>query len=341
LGVTVAALRGPARGHRGPATERFDGEVFRNLVDEPHGTAFEFVAMRLTTEYARWPEWVETPATVPDRRLEPGRVRATFVNHATVLLQVGPLNILTDPIWSERTSPVGWAGPRRVHAPGIAFDDLPPIDAVLVSHDHYDHLDLGTLRRLAARDRPRIYTGLGLASWLERNGLDEVTELEWWQAVDLAPQHRLVFAPAQHWSGRGLRDRQRTLWGSYLVEHAGRRLYFAGDTASGPHFAELSRRYGPVDLAFLPIGAYAPPSFMRSAHLDPEEAVAAHAQLRARTSMAIHFGCFQLSQEGRDEPVERLAAARLAAGLAAERFIAPLPGDALELLGSPVVAVAP
>jgi L-ascorbate metabolism protein UlaG (beta-lactamase superfamily) len=334
--LLVAVSSGPSRGHRGPVTERFDGEVFHNLVDVSHGTPLEFVTMRLTTEYAVWPKWVETPRAIPERRLEPGRVRATFVNHATVLLQVGELNLLTDPIWSERASPVGWAGPQRVHAPGIAFDALPPIDAVLLSHDHYDHLDLPTLRRLTARDRPRVYAGLGLRTWLEEEGIERVTELDWWQSVELSPAHRVTFAPAQHWSGRGLHDRRRTLWGSFVVEHAGRRLYFAGDTASGPHFAAVARRHGAVDLAFLPIGAYAPPSFMASAHLDPAEAVAAHAQLRARTSMAIHFGCFQLSQEGRQEPAERLATARRAAALDAQRFVAPRPGDALELapLGS-------
>jgi L-ascorbate metabolism protein UlaG (beta-lactamase superfamily) len=312
-------------------SERFDGEVFHNLVDQPHGTPLEFVAMRLTTDYARWPRWVETTPTVPDTRLEAGRIRATFVNHATVLLQVGALNVLTDPIWSERAGPLNRLGPRRVHAPGIDFAAVPPIDVVLLSHDHYDHLDLPTLQRLAARDRPRVFAGLGLGSWLARQGIQRVTELDWWQQVDLTPDHRLIFAPAQHWSGRGLRDRRRTLWGSFVLEHAGRRLYFAGDTASGPHFVEVARRYGPVDLAFLPIGAYAPPSFMRSAHLDPEEAVAAHAQLRARASMAIHFGCFQLSQEGCAEPAVRLVAARAAAGLNEEAFIVPLPGDAVEL----------
>ncbi len=328
--AVVGALLSTPRGYTGPVSGHFDGQRFRSPVDRPHGTMLEFLSMRATTEYARWPSWVETePAPRPSRRLASGEMRATFVNHATVLLQFGQVNMLTDPTWSARASPLAWSGPRRVHAPGVRFEDLPPIDAVVVSHNHYDHLDLPTLRRLAGRDRPRVLAGLGLESWLEDRGVGNVSELDWWQSVELTPEIRVTFAPAQHWSGRGLRDRSRTLWGSFVVEYGERKLYFAGDTAKGPHFAEVRKRFGAVDLALLPIGAYAPPSFMASAHLNPVEAVEAHGQLAAGRSMAIHFGCFQLSQESREEPVERLAAARRAAGLAAAEFVAPVPGQTL------------
>ena len=325
--LLVAGFAVPPPGYRGPASDHFDGARFSNLVTASHGSMLDFLAMRMTTEYAKWPEWVETEgATALAERLGPGEVRATFVNHATMLLQLGPVNVLTDPIWSERASPVGWAGPRRVHAPGIRFEDLPPIDAVVVSHNHYDHLDLETLRRLSAVHRPRIFVGLGLASWLTERGVEGAEELDWWQGLELGSEVRVTFTPTQHWSSRGLRDRRRTLWGGFVLEHRGRRLYFAGDTAVGPHFAQVGERFGGVDLALLPIGAYAPRDFMSSAHLSPEEAVAAHAQLRAEQSMAIHFGTFQLSQEGREAPVERLVAAREAAGLEPREFIVPRVG---------------
>ncbi len=318
--------------YAGPISDHFDGERFFNLVSAGHGSGGDFLRMRLTTDYADWPEWVETPAAPPPAaRLRPGELAATFVNHSTVLLQIGDRNLLTDPIWSRRTSPVDWAGPRRVHAPGIRFEDLPPIDHVLVSHAHYDHLDLPTLRRLAGSHQPAVWAGLGVGEWLVRRGVEPTRSVDWWQTVELGPDLRLTFTPVQHWSNRGFRDRNRSLWGGFVIEHAGRTVFFAGDTAAGPHFELIRHRFGPIDLAMLPIGAYAPPWFMRSAHLDPEEAVAAHRELEAQRSMAIHFGCFQLSQEAREEPGERLARARTAAGLPAGDFIVPAVGETLRV----------
>jgi L-ascorbate metabolism protein UlaG (beta-lactamase superfamily) len=334
--VIVAGFAVPPDGYRGAPSDHFDGERFSNLVDASHGSVLDFLAMRMTTEYARWPRWVETePAPAPPRRLGRGEVRATFVNHATVLLQLGPVNILTDPTWAERASPLGWAGPRRVHSPGVRFEDLPPIHAVIVSHNHYDHLDLATLRRLAAAHRPRVLVGLGLEGWLAARGVEGAEQLDWWESVELGRDTRVTFTPTQHWSSRGLRDRRRTLWGGFVLEHAGRSVYFAGDTAAGPHFARVGEHFDGVALALLPIGAYAPRDFMGSAHLSPEEAVAAHHELRARRSMAIHFGTFQLSQEAREAPGRRLAVARAAAGLTAAEFVVPAVGETLEITGTP------
>ena len=339
VAVFAGALARRPAGHSGPPGEHFDGERFHNLVDAPHGSVLDFLAMRATTDYARWERWIEVaPASAPRRRLATGEVRATFINHATVLLQVGPVNVLTDPVWSERASPLSWAGPRRVHRPGLRYEDLPPIDAVVLSHNHYDHLDLPTLRRLAIDHAPRVLAGLGLRRWLAQRGVGRAEELDWWQGSQLAADVRVTFTPTQHWSSRGLRDRRRTLWGGWVVEHAGKTVYFAGDTATGPHFARVAERFGPPDLALLPIGAYAPRDFMGTAHLSPAEAVAAHLELGARRSMAIHFGTFQLSQEAREAPGRLLAAARLAAGLDDGEFIVPAIGETVTLASaSPAV----
>jgi L-ascorbate metabolism protein UlaG (beta-lactamase superfamily) len=234
----------------------------------------------------------------------------TFVNHITFLVQLDGLNVLTDPVYSDRVSPFRSVGPRRVHAPGLAFEALPSVDVVLLSHNHYDHLDLDTLRRLAAGHAPRIVTGLGNAAFLREHGVDGVVELDWWGRAAVAGAD-ITFTPAQHWSGRGLRGRNRTLWGGFVLERGPARLYFAGDTGYGAHFAEVRRRHGAADVALLPIGAYAPRWFMREHHMDPDDAVRAHLDLGAQTSVATHFGCFQLTDEGIDDPVAELAAARV------------------------------
>jgi len=321
-----------SRGWNGPVSDHFDGETFHIPVETPHRGHLGFLWMRLTTEYAEWPERVEIgPPTRPEGRLAAGHVRATFVNHATMLLQVGPVNILTDPIWSPRTSPVEWLGPARVHDPGVRFEDLPPIDAVVVSHDHYDHLDIATLQRLTRTHQPLVLAGLGLENWLDEQGVGNLRQLDWGDSVEVGEGVRITMTPSQHWSGRNFADRRRTLWGSYVIESEGHRIYFAGDTAAGAHFAAVRRDFGPVDLALLPIGAYAPAEFMSSAHLNPEEAVAAHRQLESTFSIGIHFGCFQLTQEARDEPAQRLIEARSRAGLERADFAVPAVGEAFDL----------
>ena len=240
--------------------------------------------------------------------------------------QFDGLNVLTDPVWSERASPLQWLGPRRVRAPGLAFEALPRIDLVLVSHDHYDHLDLHTLQRLQAVHSPCFVTTLGNRAFLEDHGLAEVHELDWWQQVDVAGA-LVTLTPAQHWSGRGFRGRNRTLWGGFVIERRGLRVFFAGDTGYAAHFRDIRARFGPVDLALLPIGAYEPRWFMRDQHMDPVEAVQAHFDLQARRSIGTHFGCFQLTDEGIDEPVRELAVARRRHGIRDDAFIALETGE--------------
>jgi L-ascorbate metabolism protein UlaG (beta-lactamase superfamily) len=268
----------------------------------------------------RWPKWIdEAPGVRPPERVGGGELRVTFVNHATALVQMDGLNVLTDPVWSERVSPVSWAGPKRVRAPGIRFEDLPPIDLVLLSHNHYDHLDVPTMRRLADGHRPRILTGLGNVELFDAERIRGGEEMDWWDEREVAPGARVIATPAQHFSGRGPFDRNTTLWMAFVLEGPSGRVYFAGDTGYGPHFARARERLGAMRLALLPIGAYDPQWVMAAVHMDPAGAVRAHHDLEAGTSVGIHWGSFQLTDEGVDEPVRDLETA-LAADPASPRF---------------------
>lgn len=316
-------------GWQGPISDHFDGRVFYNPgMPRAEKSWIDLWRWRLGGGKVAWPERVvdpHGPLPVPGVPAAPGRdgeVASTFIGHATFLLRWRGLTVLTDPVWSDRCSPVSWAGPRRARPPAVAFDDLPPIDLVLLSHNHYDHLDLSTLRRLDAHSRPLIVTGLGNRGFLAQHGLSRVVELDWWQAHDIAGA-RVTFAPAVHWSNRGGYGRNATLWGAFMVEAGGTRVYFGGDTGYGPHFAETHRRLGAPDLALLPIGAYEPRWFMKSMHMNPAEAVQAHRDLQARRSLGLHFGTWQLTDEGIEAPVVALAEARMLGGMAEDEFRAP------------------
>ena len=245
-------------------------------------------------------------------RATPGHRSVTWVGHATVLLQLGALNVLTDPMWGERASPFGWIGPRRLMAPGVAFDALPPIDVVLLSHNHYDHLDAGTVRRLSARWPDATWLcPMGLSRLLKTFGVRHVVERDWWQAVE-TPDWSATCIPAQHFSARGLRDRGDTLWSGWTMAADGVRVCFAGDTALHPEFGTIAARLGPFDLVMLPVGAYEPRWFMGSVHMNPEDAIEAYRALAAvggspPPCLAIHWGTFKLTDEPIEEPPARFA----------------------------------
>ena len=311
-------LGGP--GHRGPVTDHFDGTVFHNATGGAGKSFGDFWRWQRTRRPKPWPQWVDNTATpAPPAALAADAAAVTFINHITFLVQLPGLNVLTDPVYSDRVSPFQSVGPRRVRQPGLAFEALPKIDLVLLSHNHYDHLDLATLRRLAATHAPRVVTGIGNAAFLQEHGVAPVVELDWWQVAHERGA-AITFTPARHWSGRGLRGRNRTLWGGFVLRHGPLQIYFAGDTGYGAHFAEIRARHGAADVALLPIGAYEPRWFMQEQHMDPHDAVRAHLDLEARVSIATHFGCFQLTDEGIDDPVRELAAARARLGVAAARF---------------------
>lgn len=246
----------------------------------------------------------------------------TWIGHSTLLLQVAGINLLTDPHLTDRASPLSWAGPKRLMAPGLAFTDLPAIHLVLLSHNHYDHLDLPTLRWLAQQPderQPQIIVPLGLRSFLAQHGVGKVLELDWWQRVTVGDA-TIHAVPVQHFSARTPFDRNQTLWAGYVVEHPVLRFFFAGDTGYSADFEVIGRKFGPMDLSAIPIGAYEPRWFMHPMHVNPEEAVKIHQDVRSRRSVAIHWGTFELTDEPLDEPPKRLREALVAAGIAAEEF---------------------
>jgi L-ascorbate metabolism protein UlaG (beta-lactamase superfamily) len=314
-----------------PLSDHYDGRAFHNVHDRTGKTLRDVWRWRRSSTPEPWPAWVEDPPQPPPARLGPGRIAATFIGHASVLVQLGGRCVLLDPIWSPRCSPLRFAGPRRVRRPGQALAALPGVDLLLVSHNHYDHLDLPTLRQVRRRWQPPAATGLGNARHLAKAGIHGARELDWWDSVELAGL-RVTYVPAQHFSARTPFDRNRSLWGGFVIEAPGACVYFAADSGWCPHFAEIAARFPRIDLALLPIGAYAPRFFMRTQHMDPEEAVAAHKVLRPRRSIGMHFGTFAgLTDEAIDAPERWLAEARARQGVTAEAFGTIPFGATLEL----------
>jgi L-ascorbate metabolism protein UlaG (beta-lactamase superfamily) len=286
-----------------PTSQRhFDGKRFFNP-DAPQARGFlDALRWKLTSRPESSACFVsDVEPSKPPSCVEGKGLRVTMINHATLLLQQSGMNILTDPIWSERASPFTWIGPRRRRKPGVRWEDLPRIDLVLLSHNHYDHLDLFTLRRLTDRGQCQFVVPARVAPFLRSRSIGPVQELEWGESLPLG-RSTIHAVPAFHFSARTLFDRNRTLWCGYVIEAADRTIYFAGDTGFGNHFAGIRERFGPPRLALLPIGAYEPRWFMSPVHMAPEEAVRAHHVLGAETSIAIHHGTFQLGDEGIDTP---------------------------------------
>ena len=316
------------RYYRGPLSDHFDGVRFFN----PGQPSTD----RSLVDLARWrfggsrSPWGPAPGgrCVPAAAV--GGLAVTLVGHASLLLQIGGRTLLIDPVWAERASPVQWAGPRRVNAPGIAFADLPPIDAVLITHDHYDHLDTAALRRLWRRGRPRVVAPLGNDAVIGRDAPEIVVEtLDWGQSAALGDGVTAWLHPAHHWSARGIGDRRMALWGGFVITSAAGRVYVAGDTAYGDGgiFRDVRSRYGAPDVAILPIGAYEPRWFMKDQHVDPAEAVQVMLDCGARQALGVHWGTFQLTDEPRLAPAEALAAALRRRGLGPASFVAMRPGD--------------
>jgi len=252
-------------------------------------------------------------------RANAGAPTVTWVGHSTLLVQLDGVNLLTDPQWSSRASPVSWAGPARVTPPGLPFEALPPIHIVLISHDHYDHLDVATVRRLAATHRPRFYVPLGLKAWFADLGITDVEELDWWDSRHVRGL-TLTCVPAQHFAARTPFDTNRRLWGGWTVAGRDRRLFFAGDTGYYDVFREIGARLGPFDLAAIPIGAYVPPAIMQFTHVTPEQALQIFADVRAQRFLAVHWGTFDLAEEPIDEPPRRLLTASSRLGLAPDQI---------------------
>jgi L-ascorbate metabolism protein UlaG (beta-lactamase superfamily) len=307
--------------YRGPRSNHFDGERFVNANPAyEERTPLDLARWLIQRDPGPWPERFEPPGPKPPAEVEAGRLRATLINHSTVLVQMDRTNILTDPVWSDRVGPLSGVGPKRKRSPGVRFEDLPKIHVVLISHNHYDHLDLPTLKRLWDEHQPIFVVPLGVRELLIRAGIPKVRELDWWRALPGSPWVKVTAVPAQHFSNRGLCDRDRTLWAGYVVSGRAGHVYFAGDTGYGPFFKEIAERFSPIRLALLPIGAFRPRWFMRPVHIDPKEAVLAQQDLGATTGMGIHFGTFQQADDGMDEPKRRLERVMKRKKIDPERF---------------------
>jgi L-ascorbate metabolism protein UlaG (beta-lactamase superfamily) len=312
----------------GEPNDHWDGKRFVN----PPGLAAQplsAVPRMLTTPRTPWPARIDTPSQRPPMLADAAAV-LTFIGHSTFLIQSAAGNILTDPIYSERAGPLNLVGPRRVRQAAVQFDDLPDISVVLLSHNHYDHCDLRTLRRLAHRFDPIVVTALGNGALVRSAGIRRVEELDWWEHATLTPLS-ITMTPARHFSARTPFDRNRALWGGFMLVAGGARIYFAGDTGYGPFFREVRQRFGPIELALLPIGAYEPRWFMQPVHMNPADAVQAHLDLEPTESIGMHFGTFQLTSEGVDDPLRALAEACDTQGVSRARFRTLGFGESLRL----------
>lgn len=326
IGYMISAPR-----YTGPVSDHFDGREFYNLNGAKAKGFREVIGWTLNRQQGPWPAYHTNPPEPPPPAAVTGKtVRVTFINHSTVLLQFDGLNVLTDPVYYERTSPFQFAGPKRNSPPGVRFDDLPKIDVLLLSHNHWDHLDIGTVQKLYERDHPKIVCTLGVKAFLEENGCQNSHEMDWRQSISINDSTTIHCVPAQHFSGRGIFDRNATLWAGYIIDSkvAGK-LYFAGDTGYGPYLKELGNHFGPLRLALIPIGAYKPPWFMSPIHCSPAEAVQIHEDVKSMQSVAIHFGTFPLADDGATEPVEDLNKALAAKNISPERFRALAIGGSL------------
>lgn len=291
-------------------SDHFNGKTFFNPGQASDRGFLDLLRWKMTSRPAPWPERVEVVRRPLPPRPGSDGVAATWVGQSTFLLRSRSATILTDPVFSERASPLSWLGPRRVAPPGVDFDAVPRVDLVLLSHDHYDHCDLATLGRLARRDDPLVVAPLGHRLLLAGAGVRRIVELDWWESHAAGAGADVTLVPALHWSRRSPFETNMRLWGGFMLRTGGRLVYFAGDSGYRDGlFAEIGRRCGAPDLALIPIGAYAPRWFMSDAHMDPEEAVRTHRDVGARRSLAMHWGTFQLTDEARDEPVRRLAEA--------------------------------
>ena len=325
------------KSYRGPVSDHFDGTQFFDPDGVPPKSLAEVLRWQFGGDRQRapWPEWAPSPyADIPPPRVNGDKVRLSFVGHASWLIQASGLNILIDPVWSARVSPVSFVGPKRHNDPGIAFDALPPIDVVLVSHGHYDHLDLVTLSRLSAKFSPRVITPLGNdITMRSADAAIKAEAFDWHDRVELGGGIAATLVPTRHWTARGLFDRNKALWASFVIETPAGKIYVVCDSGygDGAHFRKVAARHGPLRLAILPIGAYEPRWFMKDQHMNPADAVKALADCGAQQALANHHGTFQLTDEAIDAPVTALGEALDEARISRERFVALKPGQVVEV----------
>ncbi|VVB95002.1 Beta-lactamase superfamily domain protein [uncultured archaeon] len=310
------------------------GSKFKNPERQSHGFA-DVLKWIINRKRADWPTWIDSkPGPAPVSRVTGDEVRITFVNHSTFLIQVDEMNILTDPIWSDRAGPFSFVGAKRVRAPGLKFEELPPVDAVLLSHNHYDHMDIPTLKALDKKSSPLFLTGLDNKKFLENKGLSRVNELDWWEKNSLSNGRSVFFVPAQHFSGRTPWNIDKSLWGGFVIESSHGQIYFAGDTGFGKFFEQIHENFPDIKVALLPIGAFEPRWFMSPIHMDPADAVRAHQILKPGLSIGIHIKTFHLADESIDAPGEQLEKNLRENSVEPEEFIILDPGETVTVSSS-------
>jgi L-ascorbate metabolism protein UlaG (beta-lactamase superfamily) len=340
-GIVTRRANAANRYYQGPVSDHFDGRTFFNPDGAPPKQFVDLLRWQFGGGRAKWPRgWPSPfPPAKPETRITGAKLRITMVGHATLLIQTAGLNILTDPVWSERVSPFSFAGPKRANPPGISFEDLPPIDLVLLTHNHYDHLDLATLGRLKSVHDPLVVTPLGNDAIVKAAvPAMRIKARDWGESVAVGQGIRVHLEPAHHWSARGLGDRLMALWAAFVIETPAGNIYYAGDTGfhSGVNYRAATGKYGSFRLAILPIGAYEPRWFMAAQHQNPEEAVKGFKLCNAAYAAGCHWGTFQLTNEEIGEPRDRLLAALDAEGIPRERFRPLLPGEVWDVPEEPV-----
>jgi L-ascorbate metabolism protein UlaG (beta-lactamase superfamily) len=339
-------------------SDHFDGRVFSNPEINVNKSFFDVLKWQFSGQKKKWPSWRELESQAPAKIPKADEVSTTYINHATHLIQINDIYLLTDPVFSKRLGPVSWAGPRRVHRPAIDIESLPKVDVVLISHNHYDHMDSESIRHLSEKFDPLFVVPIGNQRLIATMGARRVIELDWWQEANVSKREisnqqtlenrviendipesrisenqiamnniRVTLVPVQHWSARGLFDRNQALWGGFVFETLNLKLFFAGDTGYAKVFRDIFKKFGKMDLSILPIGAYEPRWFMREQHMNPEEAVQAHLDLESRFTIGTHFGTFQLTDEAIDTPVADLKAALEKMSVSPGVFVAPKPGE--------------
>ena len=304
LFVAVAGWAVSKPGYKGPKSDHFNGNTFKNPGNVPSKDFFDVMKWYFQRDQGEWTEIPEEEITFaerPDDNVTSG-MKITYVNHSTFLIQTAGVNILTDPVWSKRVSPMSFAGPKRFRPPGVRFEDLPPIDLIILSHNHYDHLDISTLKKLDAKYEPRVIVPLGVDVYLNQEGIQNTIALDWEQSQPIDSDITVHSVRAQHFSARGLFDRDKTLWSGYVIDTPSGSVYFAGDTGYADFFTNIGEKHPDIKIGLIPIGAYKPRWFMKPMHVNPEEAIQIHKDIGAEISFGMHFGTFPLADDGMKDP---------------------------------------
>jgi L-ascorbate metabolism protein UlaG (beta-lactamase superfamily) len=327
VGVAISAPR-----YKGPASDHFNGKKFLNAGNvKPNGLK-EVLKWMLSRERGKW-NYIDSRSTFEPKEKITNGLNITFINHSSFLIQFNGINILFDPVFSERTSPFEWAGPKRMRPPGIALDRLPKIDFIILSHNHYDHFDVPTVRKIYQKDKPQLIVPLGVEAHLRKVGIEGI-EMDWWQHIELgAEKFSIHCVPAQHFSGRGSLDRDATLWCGYVLHTPIGKIYYCGDTGySSELFKTIGQRLGPMKVSMIPIGAYKPSWFMSPIHCSPDEAVSIHKDVRSAFTIAMHFGTFALADDSQTDPIVDLKNALKNVNLDENEFIVPQEGNPISIL---------